>query len=296
MVGDGDVPFAQALCEELGPPFRYASTARTGDYGHSQCNWALHDGGMTADVLVGQDDDDIFLPRAFEVIRGRVPEPPHLIAMQAYTSSGLTPHNGNWDGHCVVVPNIKGKIGRYGRGHSGDQDFVSSTSGLWGGNPNPFPEIISMVRPKWRLWDWEVRSPEQVEALRRLRNECREFMTYHREEISPEQQQQWWSTADHDHLWCYLYTEGDNQDYLGFSVVKRREGRMYVTWGLSASARGRRLGYDLGEHTLSACQGDAYGNLLESNGAVWHIDQKCGFVETSRKDGIIECHRKWPVP
>ena len=69
VIGDGPVPSAEALCKEFGEPFRYLEGPHTSDWGHSQANMALHNGHMSADLLVAQDDDDIFLPRAFEAIR-----------------------------------------------------------------------------------------------------------------------------------------------------------------------------------------------------------------------------------
>jgi len=117
IMGDGPVPSASALCDEFGPPFRYVETALTSDYGHSQANIALS--MLESDYVVGQDDDDVFAPRAYEVIREKasfMPMAPMLFRFISPDGRWLPDGahgNATHDGHCLVLPNIKKRIGGF---------------------------------------------------------------------------------------------------------------------------------------------------------------------------------------
>ena len=155
-----------------------------------------------------------------------------------------------------------------------------------------------MIQPhrRWRLWYWEVRTSEQVEALRQIRNECREWMTHDQSEITPEQQKEWWRRIDPNNTFAFLFTEGYNKDFLGFCLLRREDGRLFTTYGLRKEVRGRRLGYELVEQATLACQEDAYADQLEGNIAVWKAHKAAGWIECYRKNGLIHMYRPWPQP
>lgn len=300
VVTDGKCPAVEKMVQGIGPPFRCLEGPKTRDWGHTQCNMAMR--LLHTDFIVGQDDDDIFAPRAFEAIRPLLSEhastghvfryasPAHNIIPEEAASSSAT-----FDGHCFVIPTFDLENVNFDHTHAGDQHFKNSIVDKFGMENLQFhEEIISIGRPGWALWDWPVHTTSQVEAMRVIRNACREAMTHFPNHIDPEQQQRWWESVDHDNTWAYLYTDGPYGSYMGYSLIRRKDGKMYVSYGLAPEARGRHLGTELVEHCLTACQGDAHGDLKESNAAIWHIDQKLGFVEDSRQDGIITCHRPWP--
>ena len=298
VMGDGPVPAAKALCESLGPPFRYLETEQTNDWGHSQNNIAVN-GGMKPDLLLAQDDDDIYLPRAFESIRQLAADfPNRLLGAHVLGRVGLTPSNGtigNWDGHCLIVPNDYTRTGYWAPEYEGDQFFCWSTSKLWEGAAAFGTPIISAIRPKWRLWYWEVRTLDQVQTLRELRNGCREFMTHRTNEISPARQQEWWRGLDHKNTWAFLFTNGEDGEYIGFSLLRRRDGKMYTTYGLKKDYRGQGLGKELVELTMYACQGGAFCDMRQDNAVMRAIHKKLGWVETSQNGTLIEAQYEWPA-
>lgn len=148
IVGDGSVPSARKLCEELGPPFRYLEGPRTGDYGHSQCNCALS--YLKTDLLVMQGDDDVFAVGAFQRIRETaLRKPKQLLGFKFDSRDGMLPNEfGTWDGHCVVVPNISHMIGRFGPYHDGDQQYLNMLFNLWGGKPEVEDFVLSAAERK----------------------------------------------------------------------------------------------------------------------------------------------------
>jgi len=293
VVSDGPQPRVETLAARF-PQVMSIITPQTNDWGHSQCNEAIAGGHLKTDLIMGMDDDTILLPRAFEVIRAAYFG--DAMAFHHWTTPwSIAPRDG-WDGHCLVTPNHPERIGRFRPVYSGDQAYVLETQSYWKGHFRRRTEIITRHRPRGWLWYWEVREPAQVEAMRQIRNECRQYMTHSQREITPEQQEAWWRGLDHDNTLAYLFTEPEkDEDYVGYGLVRRIDGKMNVSYGLRSSARGRGLGTEMVQFILDACQGDAWGDLLESNTAIWHIDQKLGFVELSRTDGVITCHRPWPI-
>jgi len=155
VVGDGYHEPTAGLVELMGPPFRYVATEKTRDWGHSQQNYGLqHVGG---DWLVLQDDDDVFLPRAFDEIRdivGKLESPRPVIGrvMTPYlgilwTAPGVEP----LDGHCLVVPNDKAKLGYFGSEYEGDQKWLATNleaydTYTWA------DRIWTLTRPTGKLW------------------------------------------------------------------------------------------------------------------------------------------------
>jgi hypothetical protein len=155
-------------------------------------------------------------------------------------------------------------------------------------------EEIAAPWPLWKLWGWRVQNDDQVEVLRQIRNECRNEMTHARDEISQEQQRTWWNRLDQSAHAAYLYTVGDNRDYVAFSFVAWREGKPYVSYGMRACARGRRLSYDMVQQALWACQGTAYADVWETNGVILKVDFACGYEEVGRHDGLVDIVHPWP--
>jgi hypothetical protein len=137
---DGPLPRVRQLVEgydSLAPvgSFRYLELdAGAHDYGHSQLNYGLEH--ASGEWLHCNDDDDIYAPGAVATMRqaahisgGR----PLLFRFQSY-------HRGvvfwvergrlerHWiGGHCLVTPNVPGKVGRWGPSYQGDFDWIEST-------------------------------------------------------------------------------------------------------------------------------------------------------------------------
>ena len=102
----------------------------------------------TGDWIVGNDDDDIWTPGAFAAIRAAIAHAetprPLLFRFRSYIGGGFvywhTPgpewiRQGHIGGHCLVQPNLPGKVGQ--RAVSGtyryesDFDWIADTLARW---------------------------------------------------------------------------------------------------------------------------------------------------------------------
>lgn len=154
VVGDGHHQPTADLVKAFGEPFRYVATRATRTWGHDQQNYGLKE--VRGDVLVLQDDDDIFAPRAFDEIRKLAQRFPG----QPFLGRVLTPKLGllwdeaspkaTLDGHCVVVPNDKEKLGFFTREYAGDQAWIKTSlekyeEVYWA------DRVWTLTRPSWML-------------------------------------------------------------------------------------------------------------------------------------------------
>ncbi len=167
VVGDGLHEPTKKLVEAFGAPFRYVATRQTRTWGHDQVNYGLKMVG--GDVVVLQDDDDIFAPRAFEEIRNlvsKVPKAPILGRVRSPYLGLLWQEAGPkavLDGHCLVVPNDKEKLGYYTREYAGDQAYIKTCL-------EPYEEVYwadrvwTITRPTWKLYPRAIRSGAQAQA------------------------------------------------------------------------------------------------------------------------------------
>ena len=311
IIGDGPQPQIAEQVNALGAPFRYTHTDRpTGDYGHSQLNYGLE--LARGDYVMGTDDDDGYLPRAIDCVRTALsenPGKPHLFKFWSNDrylvwseQRGRKIEETYVGGHNLVIPNVSGKKGRFPARYRGDFDWIRSVLSnypevdwVWRN------EILTRQRPGakvigWPVWKRGTDSPERLEALRRIRNECRMDMTHSQEEISEEQQAAWFQNLDRENNWAWVFTlKGENpSEYVGYAYLKRREGKMYPAYGLAQSFRGKGLAKHVVQYALDACQQDADGDFWETNEAIAHVDFTLGWREVERKDGLVIVHYPWP--
>lgn len=159
IVGDGYHKPTDELVKMVGPPFRYVATHRTRDWGHSQTNYGLSE--VKGDWVIIQDDDDIFLPRAFDEIRritGKLNEPRIIMGRVKtpflgilWTHPGVPP----FDGHCIVVPNNKEKLGYYSLEYEGDQTWIRTSIESYDAI-SWADRVWTLTRPTWKLWPKET--------------------------------------------------------------------------------------------------------------------------------------------
>ncbi len=89
-------------------------------------------------------------------------------------------------------------------------------------------------------------TPEDAEAMRLVRNSCREFMTFDTHEISVEEQQQWFARLDRQRTEPYVLHQGVETRIIGYGLISRREwDRWYVSGGLLPEWRGQGYGLRL---------------------------------------------------
>jgi hypothetical protein len=150
---DGPLPHVERMASVV-PGASYIEV-NTGHhcYGHCQLTEGLK--LAAADWLTFNDDDDVYLPGAFAVIRRAIRQQPYPRPLLFRFVSRLgvifwfTPslHEGNVGGHCLVVPNVHAKLGTWTCRYEGDYDFVEETVKRWGGDVEWREEIIARARP-----------------------------------------------------------------------------------------------------------------------------------------------------
>lgn len=94
----------------------------------------------------------------------------------------------------------------------------------------------------------EVNTHDKAESLRLIRNECRTFMTNNTEEISPEQQKNWYENLDRSQMIPYLFVEsvaGVCFLPIGYGILRVKDGVTLLTGGLKESQRNQGLGTEL---------------------------------------------------
>ena len=72
-----------------------------------------------------------------------------------------------------------------------------------------------------------------MEALRRLRNECRKFMTGHTKVITKAQQEKWWNAE-----WRRAFLMVDGGTPVAFAYIARKGGVNWITLGVTEKRRG----------------------------------------------------------
>lgn len=160
VVGDGYHKPTAEMVELMGPPFRYIATQRTRDWGHTQVNYGLmHVKGTYVTV---QDDDDIYAPRAIEEIikiANAFGSPHPIIGRVKTPALGLlwnkVGEDATLDGHCIVIPNNKKKMGYMTSEYSGDQTYIRTSLQPYD-NITWLDRVLTITRPTWELFSRRV--------------------------------------------------------------------------------------------------------------------------------------------
>ena len=114
----------------------------------------------SGDWLCWNDDDDVFTPTAFAAIRRATAEitAPMPLLFRFVTHYGLvawadqTLQQGTVGGHCLVVPNVRERLGTWTCRYEGDYDFVIDTLTRWRAAGVPHlgwcRDVIAVARPE----------------------------------------------------------------------------------------------------------------------------------------------------
>lgn len=132
-----------------------------------------------------------------------------------------------------------------------------------------------------------VTTPTDLEHLRIIRNECREFMTHNTNEISQEQQVGWWANvSDHPDWKVWLVYVPGWIEPVGFAMLRRAVTRWYATLGLRAWMRGQGYGTLIYRGLRDLAPTDAvWAAIRDDNTASIRAAEKAGYV---RGDWTIE--------
>ena len=135
----------------------------------------------------------------------------------------------------------------------------------------------------------EVENIDQAQEMRACRNQVRSFMTHNTEEITPEQQVEWY---ENEYLPAnkagdiFGYVVREDGEPLGYGIISKRDGRYWVSGGLIAAARGKGIGHFLFEEMTMRIHEDlrseeAWLDVLNSNEHARSLYEKLGYVAVS---------------
>jgi glycosyltransferase involved in cell wall biosynthesis len=155
VVGDESHPEAREVIKPfLRSNVLYHETKPEHFWGYPQRECGLRVASGTH--LWGIDDDDRAAPWALETIRRTIAQHPSrpLIFRAIYYGipiwRDVEPklYVGNVSSECFVAPNVKGRVGKYGKRYEGDFDFIVSTAALYPEGERAIvwcPEVLSVL-------------------------------------------------------------------------------------------------------------------------------------------------------
>lgn len=123
-----------------------------------------------------------------------------------------------------------------------------------------------------------IRSAEDVEQLRLLRNETRKYMTGLTKKIGKAAQKAWWEETARR---AYLLVDAQGKA-LGFVYIKWDDHRNWITLGVTEDARGQGYGTML-YHTFKP----VWARIRIDNEASITAAKRAGYVETEMNDDTV---------
>lgn len=153
---DGPLPAVEALVKSFGEQFHYVEhDAGVHDYGHSQLNYGISI--ASGDFIHCCDDDDILTNDAVKTMRHSAsiyPGRPLMFRFLSYHGLVFWDHLGllaqdHIGGHCLLAPNIPGKLALWGPHYQGDFTYVMETVMLHGGIDSVVwqDHLVAIARP-----------------------------------------------------------------------------------------------------------------------------------------------------
>ncbi len=119
--------------------------------------------------------------------------------------------------------------------------------------------------------------------VRKIRNECRHFMTNNTANINVLEQLIWYeqkykSENQKETLYCFLFnTNGKN---VGFGLIRQKEEKYWITGGLKKSQRGKGLGRKLFEELIKFVPSKfVWLEVLDSNIVANKLYRDLGFTK-----------------
>lgn len=286
VVGDGHHGPIASLVAAFGHPFRYLATQRTATWGHDQANYGLKI--VKGDVLVIQDDDDVFAPRAFDEIRkmaARFPNVPIIGRVKTPNLGILWEKPGaeaTLDGHCLVVPNNKKKLGFFTREYNGDQAYMKTSlekyeEVYWA------DRVWSITRPTWKLWPFRrtgvVQSRQSAYATFFLGEHCARLTDI--------------DCVSSDHCWMWWFYPDSSGPPIASVEMYQDDERMLTS--ISFITGNDTYLPEIAEFIAWAGQGlDVWVYVLEDDIEVIEALTSKGYKQHGRIGSRVEYIHDWP--
>lgn len=141
----------------------------------------------------------------------------------------------------------------------------------------------------------EMESVHEAFTMAEIRNEVREFMTHNTAEILPAEQAEWYRETylparERGELFGYLVR--DEEDVIGYGLISRRDGRWWVSGGLTEAARGKGAGFFLFNEMTQYIHEDlrseeAWLDVLRGNEPALNLYRKIGYVAVTDTERLL---------
>jgi ribosomal protein S18 acetylase RimI-like enzyme len=135
-----------------------------------------------------------------------------------------------------------------------------------------------------------VTTPSEAEMLRVIRNQCRTFMTRNTDEITPEQQQEWFKTAykKYELYIAYAIEHGACVVDAGYGLIHLNDGEYLLSGGLVPAYRDKGLGTPLFKFLVDNCNKQIPVRLevLKENVRALRIYEKLNFITIGENEKV----------
>jgi len=142
-----------------------------------------------------------------------------------------------------------------------------------------------------------VTKPCEAEILRVIRNKCRTFMTRNTDEISPEQQQEWFKSAfkKYELYIAYAIEHGVCIVDAGYGLIHLNDGEYLLSGGLVPEYRDKGLGSALFKFLVDNCnkQQPIRLEVLKSNTRALKTYEKLNFCVIGENDKVFFMEYKY---
>ena len=121
----------------------------------------------------------------------------------------------------------------------------------------------------------DATTPADVEAMRIIRNSCRQFMTHDTRDIDPATQVAWFAALDRDEMKPFVLRVGGAP--VGYGLVRRMAARWWLSGGLLPPWRGRGYGQRLFGALAAVAGTPCWLDVRRDNAAARHTYETLGF-------------------
>lgn len=135
-----------------------------------------------------------------------------------------------------------------------------------------------------------VTTANEAEMLRVIRNQCKDFMTRSTDEITPEQQQEWFKTAykKYELYIAYAIEHGVCIVDAGYGLIHLNDGEYLLSGGLVPSYRDKGLGSVLFKFLVDNCnkQQPIRLEVLKTNLRAFKTYEKLNFTVIGENEKV----------
>lgn len=143
-----------------------------------------------------------------------------------------------------------------------------------------------------------VEGHHDLQSVRRIRNECKHFMTRYNKDITEEEQTKWFSSLDHNKNWLFVvnkFLHGVASSVIGYGYNRIEGDSILLTGGLVETERGKEHGRALFSFLLEHAKTlniPVKLEVLKNNVPAIKLYRSLGFVEIEKNDLIIKMEYK----